>query len=73
MALNSGSRCSIYSITPSSPIRTAHRMARVEETMTRRRPRLSAAAIGTPDVVAGNPLVGSGAARDVQVGLKLTF
>jgi hypothetical protein len=30
-------------------------------------------AIGTPDVVAGNPLVGSGASRDVQVGLKLSF
>ena len=30
-------------------------------------------AIGTPDVVAGNPVVGSGSARDVQVGLKLTF
>jgi hypothetical protein len=30
-------------------------------------------AIGTPDVVAGNPLVGSGDARAVQVGLKLTF
>src|SRR6266550_416402 len=31
------------------------------------------AAIGTPDVVAGNPLVGSGAGRDIQVGLKLKF
>jgi hypothetical protein len=30
-------------------------------------------ATGTPDVVAGNPVVGSGSARDVQVGLKLTF
>jgi Carboxypeptidase regulatory-like domain/TonB dependent receptor len=30
-------------------------------------------AIGTPDVVAGNPVVGSGSARDVQLGLKLTF
>jgi hypothetical protein len=30
-------------------------------------------AIGTPDVVAGNPVVGSGSSRDVQVGLKLTF
>jgi hypothetical protein len=30
-------------------------------------------AIGTPDVVAGNPLVGSGDSRDIQVGLKLTF
>jgi hypothetical protein len=28
---------------------------------------------GTPDVVAGNPITGSGAARDVQVGLKLRF
>jgi hypothetical protein len=28
---------------------------------------------GTPDVNAGNPIVGSGAARDVQLGLKLTF
>ena len=41
--------------------------------MTRRRPRLSAAAIGTPDVVAGNPVVGSGDTRAIQVGLKLTF
>jgi len=30
-------------------------------------------AIGTPDVVAGNPLVGSGDSRNVQVGLKITF
>jgi hypothetical protein len=30
-------------------------------------------AIGTPDVVAGNPLVGSGDGRAIQVGLKLTF
>jgi hypothetical protein len=28
---------------------------------------------GTPDVVAGNPVTGSGSARDVQVGLKFTF
>ena len=28
---------------------------------------------GTPDVNAGNPIVGSGSARDVQLGLKLTF
>jgi len=28
---------------------------------------------GTPDVIAGNPVVGSGSSRDVQVGLKLTF
>jgi hypothetical protein len=28
---------------------------------------------GTPDVAAGNNIVGSGAARDVQLGLKLTF
>src|SRR4029077_16214288 len=28
---------------------------------------------GTPDVVAGNPLVGSGSNRVLQVGLKLTF
>jgi hypothetical protein len=28
---------------------------------------------GTPDINAGNPIVGSGAARDVQLGLKLTF
>jgi hypothetical protein len=28
---------------------------------------------GTPDVIAGNPVVGSGSGRDVQVGLKLTF
>jgi hypothetical protein len=27
----------------------------------------------TPDVVAGNPIVGSGGARDVQIGLKLQF
>jgi hypothetical protein len=30
-------------------------------------------AIGTPDVVAGNPVVGSGDSRAVQIGLKLTF
>jgi hypothetical protein len=30
-------------------------------------------AIGTPDVVAGNPLVGSGDGRAIQIGLKLTF
>ena len=30
-------------------------------------------ALGTPDVVAGNPVVGSGDAREVQVGLKVTF
>jgi hypothetical protein len=28
---------------------------------------------GTPDVVAGNPLVGSGSSRDLQIGLKLQF
>jgi carboxypeptidase family protein/TonB-dependent receptor-like protein len=28
---------------------------------------------GTPDTVAGNPIVGSGGARDIQLGLKLTF
>lgn len=28
---------------------------------------------GTPDVVAGNPVVGSGDARAIQVGLKLSF
>jgi hypothetical protein len=28
---------------------------------------------GTPDVNAGNPLVGSGAARDLQIGLKIAF
>ena len=28
---------------------------------------------GTPDVNAGNPIVGSGSARDIQLGLKLTF
>jgi hypothetical protein len=28
---------------------------------------------GTPDVVAGNPLIGSGSSRVVQLGLKLTF
>jgi hypothetical protein len=27
----------------------------------------------TPDFAAGNPIVGSGSARDVQIGLKLTF
>ncbi len=30
-------------------------------------------ALGTPDVIAGNPVVGSGDAREVQVGLKITF
>ncbi len=28
---------------------------------------------GTPDTIAGNPLIGSGSARDIQLGLKLTF
>ena len=27
----------------------------------------------TPDVAAGNPLIGSGSSRDMQLGLKLTF
>jgi hypothetical protein len=27
----------------------------------------------TPDIAAGNPIVGSGAARQIQLGLKLTF
>jgi len=27
----------------------------------------------TPDVAAGNPLVGSGSSRVMQLGLKLTF
>ena len=27
----------------------------------------------TPDVAVGNPLIGSGGARDIQIGLKLTF
>jgi hypothetical protein len=30
-------------------------------------------ASGTPDVNAGNPIVGSGGARDIQLGLKLMF
>jgi hypothetical protein len=30
-------------------------------------------ALGTPDVVAGNPVVGSGDAREVQIGLKISF
>jgi hypothetical protein len=36
-------------------------------------PGLFGSSIGTPDVVAGNPVVGSGDARAVQVGLKLSF
>jgi carboxypeptidase family protein len=28
---------------------------------------------GTPDVAAGNPIIGSGSARDIQLGFKLTF
>jgi hypothetical protein len=28
---------------------------------------------GTPDVQAGNPIVGSGGSRDIQLGFKLTF
>ena len=28
---------------------------------------------GTPDVIAGNPIVGSGSARQIQLALKLTF
>jgi hypothetical protein len=27
----------------------------------------------TPDFAAGNPIVGSGSARDIQLGFKLTF
>jgi hypothetical protein len=27
----------------------------------------------TPDVASANPIVGSGGARDIQLGLKLTF
>jgi hypothetical protein len=27
----------------------------------------------TPDVATGNPLIGSGGSRDIQLGLKLTF
>jgi hypothetical protein len=30
-------------------------------------------ALGTPDVIAGNPVVGSGDAREVQLGLKIQF
>jgi hypothetical protein len=30
-------------------------------------------ASGTPDVIAGNPVVGSGDAREVQIGVKFTF
>jgi hypothetical protein len=30
-------------------------------------------ALGTPDVIAGNPVVGSGDAREVQIGVKLQF
>ena len=36
-------------------------------------PQAFGAAIGTPDVVAGNPLIGSGDARAIQVGLKIKF
>ena len=27
----------------------------------------------TPDVANGNPLIGSGGSRDIQLGFKLTF
>jgi hypothetical protein len=30
-------------------------------------------AVGTPDVIAGNPIVGSGDSRNIQIGVKLTF
>lgn len=30
-------------------------------------------AAGVPDVAAGNPIIGSGSSRDIQLGLKLTF
>ena len=30
-------------------------------------------ACATPDVAAGNPIVGSGGARDIQLGLKITY
>ena len=33
----------------------------------------SAADATTPDVAAGNPIVGSGSSRQIQLGLKLTF
>jgi carboxypeptidase family protein len=36
-------------------------------------PALFGGSNSTPDGAAGNPIVGSGAARDVQVGLKITF
>jgi hypothetical protein len=36
-------------------------------------PSLFGASNSTPDGAAGNPIIGSGAARDVQVGLKITF
>ena len=72
ITLSSGWKSSTSSTTPFQPIRTARRMAPTEETT-----RQSAAGFGgstsTPDVAAGNPIVGSGAARDVQVGLKITF
>ena len=28
---------------------------------------------GTPDVVNGNPILGSGGSREMQLGLKFTF
>jgi hypothetical protein len=39
----------------------------------RRGVQLDRGGCSTPDVATGNPLIGSGGARDVQIGLKLTF
>jgi len=36
-------------------------------------PNLFGDGVGTPDGAAGNPIIGSGSARDIQFGLKLTF
>ncbi len=36
-------------------------------------PNLFGCGCATPDVMAGNPLIGSGSARTIQLGLKLTF
>ena len=36
-------------------------------------PKIFGCGCATPDVAAGNPIIGSGSSRDIQLGLKLTF
>jgi len=61
----------MYSITQISPIPMVHRISGVSE-IPSIRPGLSLR-VCTPDVIAGNNLIGSGSARVMQLGLKLKF